>query len=280
MKIFGITVTLLLLFVSLTAATYAWFTSNRIVNTDRVSSRSGSETLTLQVSQTGGNNFRGSEEAAIVQVNKTVRTELLPVSTADLKTFVYNPATLAGKASEFQVVKNENYYYHGRVYLMAKAEGQPEGSRMALYFDQTEKSGGSLVTSQKGLLLNAARMGLTFDGKTPLIFRLSNKTNSKNNQVRNTVLNGKTLGDNKVLSGTGGTIRQANDPAVSISDYSISMNNGSTALPDKPLLYMELNRVYTVDIYFYLEGCDPDCSDSVKLNGADLHLSFFGILTE
>jgi hypothetical protein len=44
-------------------------------------------------------------------------------------------------------------------------------------------------------------------------------------------------------------------------------------------MYLELNQIYAVDIYFYLEGCDPDCSDSVSLDGADLHLAFYGVLT-
>ena len=44
------------------------------------------------------------------------------------------------------------------------------------------------------------------------------------------------------------------------------------------LLEMELNRIYTVDVYFYLEGCDPDCSDSVSDQEADIHLAFYGVI--
>lgn len=37
---------------------------------------------------------------------------------------------------------------------------------------------------------------------------------------------------------------------------------------------MDLNQIYPVDIYFYLEGCDPDCSDDLSFDIADLHLAF------
>lgn len=41
---------------------------------------------------------------------------------------------------------------------------------------------------------------------------------------------------------------------------------------------MELNRIYTVDVYFYLEGCDPDCSDGLSYQTADIHLAFYGVI--
>ena len=48
----------------------------------------------------------------------------------------------------------------------------------------------------------------------------------------------------------------------------------------KSLVTMNLNQIYEVDIYFYMEGCDPDCSDVAQLDALDFHLSFYGILTE
>lgn len=280
LRIWGSIVTMLLLLISLTAATYAWFSSNRVVNTDRVSTRSGSEQLELQVSRTGGTGFQGSQESPIVQVNRTELTRLMPVSTADLQTFVYNPATSDGEASRFLTVSNEEYYYHGRVYLRAVGEGMPEGNRMALYLDQGQETGGSLASAESGLLLNAARLGLVPENGTSVIFYLSDRQNSGSDRVQNTVLDGRKLADGKVLNGTGGTIREANDPAVSLSDYTIQRNGQNVTLPERPLAYLELNRIYSLDIYFYLEGCDPDCSDSVSFDGADLHLAFYGVLAE
>lgn len=173
-KAWGSLVTMFLILVSLTAATYAWFSSNRVVDTDRVQTRSGTASL------------------------------------------------------------------------------------------------------------NAARLGLIFgdQGTSRVIFYLSESSNDQSSQVRNTYLNGTKLGDQQVLDGSSGTVRQANDPSVSMDTYTIEMNGENTVLPEKPLLYMELNQIYPVDIYFYLEGCDPDCSDSISYHSVDLHLAFYGVLTE
>lgn len=279
-KIWGASVTILFLMLSLTAATYAWFTVNRVVSTDRVNARSGNEELELQVSTSGGSGFRGSEEAAIVQINRTDRTMLKPVSTADLKTFLYNPSTINGNASRFRQVSGEEYYYHGRVYLRAQAQGQTSGTRMALYLDQSSDAGGNLAVAGSGQLLNAARLGLLFDNSNPVIFSLSSKANAASDQVRNTVIGGTKIGDNMVLTGTGGNVRQTKDPAVGVETYAVKMNGEDIVLPDRPLLYMEPGRIYTLDIYFYLEGCDPDCSNAISYDGADIHLAFYGVLDE
>ena len=281
-KAWGSLVTMFVILLSLTAATYAWFSSNRVVDTDRVQTRSGTASLELKVSSQGGSAFQGSEEAAIVQVNETSLTSLMPVSTSDLKTFVYNPSTVDGLASGFEIVEDEKYYYHGRVYLRAEAEGQPTGSTMALYLDQSDAAGGKLAQVSSGQLLNAARLGLTFgeQGTDKVIFYLSDASNGQSEQARNTSLNGTLLEDGQVLDGSSGTVRQTEDPSVDLDTYTIEMNGENTVLPEKPLLYMELNQIYPVDIYFYLEGCDPDCSDSISYDGVDLHLAFYGVLTD
>lgn len=264
----------------LSVATYAWFTTNKTVSTDKASARSGTDTLKLLVSGTGGNDFKGSEETDIVQVNAASRTQLMPVSTADLGTFVYNPVSQGDMAESFQKVENEKYYYHGRIYLRAEAEGKPAGARMALYLDEAEEAGGALVSASAGSLLNAARLGLSFDGGHQVIFYLSDKHNASSEQARNTRLNGKLLEDGQVLQLSGGQVKGVKDPAIPLSDRRILIDDTSIKLPDEPLLYMELNRTYQADIYFYIEGCDPDCSDSISYDGADLHLAFYGILEE
>jgi hypothetical protein len=271
-------ITALALLVAGTAATYAWFTANRTVSTNSVSGRSGTDSVELEISQSGGSSFRAEDEAAMVQVNRTAAEYLLPVSTADLQNFVYAPSTQDGMAAHFQLVEDENYYYHGRVYIRATAEGKTSGT-MALYLDQDTASGGVLAQAQDGELLNAARLGLTFDDGDSVIFRLSQDTNATTDQTRNTLLGDAVLGDNQVLRYVGGTVTAVSDPAVDLSDYAITIEDSVASLPDQPLFYLELNQIYTVDIYFYLEGCDPDCSDSISLDGADLHLAFYGILT-
>ena len=45
-------------------------------------------------------------------------------------------------------------------------------------------------------------------------------------------------------------------------------------------MVLDLNHEYVVDIYVYLEGCDPDCTNILSLENFDFHLGFYGVLTE
>lgn len=274
---FGITTLFAVL--ALTLATLAWFTSNRAVQTNTATARTGDETLELQISSSGGNDFQSIETAPITQVNQTDSGTLMPVSTADLRSFVYAPFTGGGKASSFSLVQDEANYYHGRVYLRAQGEGWPSGSRLNLYLDQSD---GLLGESADGYLLNASRLGLVFgeDTSSPIILRLSESENPESAQVYNTEVDGKILGKNQVLGYNNDSVYAAADPSVPVSDYTISFTDSQINLPEKTLLSMELGRIYAVDVYFYLEGCDPDCSESVQLGEADIHLAFYGVLDQ
>ena len=174
-------------------ATYAWFTSNQRVNTSRIETRTGDENVQLQVSSTGGADFRGGDEAAIAQVNATDAEYLMPVSTADLKTFfvpvAYNDD---GQPSDYAVLEKEENYYHGRVYLRATGTDAVAGRRMALYLDQSAAAGGVLARKDEdgSYLLNAARLGLALQGGDSVIFYLSDVTNAAADRERNTVLDG------------------------------------------------------------------------------------------
>lgn len=277
---FFVVITTVACFLALTAATYAWFTSNDTVSTSRVEGRTGTADVSLQISSRGGDQFRGSDSAELVQINSADTNELLPVTTADLKSFLYNPMTMEGNATRFLPVEGEAGYYHGRIYLRAVAQGQLPGNKLALYLDESASAGGVLTQKDEGLLKNASRLGLTFgEGQqSPVIFYLSEENNASQDQVRNTVLNGVTVADGNVLTEQNGVVTAVKDPAVSLKDYTINTDAASAGFPPKTLFVMELNRIYPVDVYFYLEGCDPDCSDSVSYDALDLHLAFFGVL--
>ena len=269
-----LSVTMLAAVLSLAAATYAWFTSNRAVGTSTATARTGEETLTLQLSSSGGSAFRDMQTAAITQVNRTSATKLLPVSTSDLVNFVCAPSTVADQAVHFEKVENEAYYYHGRIYLRASGEGFSGSQVMNLYLDQSE---GLLGKNVDGRLLNAARLGLVFDGDTanPIILRLSEASNPSGMQSNNTVVNGTKLNGSQVLRYRKGSVSAVGDPSVPVADYAMDASSG---LPSRTLLSMQIRKIYSLDIYFYLEGCDPDCTDSVSFHTADLQLSFYGVL--
>ena len=269
-----LSVTMLAAVLSLAAATYAWFTSNRAVGTSTATARTGEETLTLQLSSSGGSAFRDMQTAAITQVNRTSAEKLLPVSTADLVSFVRAPSTVADQAVHFEKVENEAYYYHGRIYLRAFGEGFSGSQVMNLYLDQSERL---LEKNVDGRLLNAARLGLVFDGDTanPIILRLSEASNPSDMRSNNTVVNGTKLNGSQVLRYRNGSVSAVRDPSVPVADYAMDASPG---LPSHTLLSMQIGKIYSLDIYFYLEGCDPDCTDSVSFHTADLQLSFYGVL--
>lgn len=269
-----LSVTMLAAVLSLAAATYAWFTSNRAVGTSTATARTGEETLTLQLSSSGGSAFRDMQTAAITQVNRTSAAKLLPVSTSDLVNFVCAPSTVADQAVHFEKVENEAYYYHGRIYLRAFGEGLSGSQVMNLYLDQSERLLGKNVD---GRLLNAARLGLVFDGDTakPIILRLSESSNPSDMRSNNTVVNGTKLNGSQVLRYRNGSVSAVHDPSVPVADYAM---DASLGLPSHTLLSMQIGKIYSLDIYFYLEGCDPDCTDSVSFHTADLQLSFYGVL--
>ena len=99
-------------------------------------------------------------------------------------------------------------------------------------------------------------------------------------QVYNTVIDGRTLGKDQVLSWKGTGVSPTADPSVPVTDYTAAFTSDGLDLPEQPLFTMELGGIYPLDVYFYLEGCDPDCSDSVSYDGADIHLAFYGVLSE
>ncbi len=264
---------------SLTAVTAAWFTNNAKVNTSRAVSRTAVQSVELQVSSKGGDDFSGGREADIVQVNSAEMTRLMPVSTADLATFVQPPATVDGYAVSFQRVEDERDYYHGRVYLRATADAAESGRKLAVYLDEGAGSGGALAVggAAGSRLLHAARLGLVFDGKqeSAVIFRLSEDKNAEGDRTLNTKLDGAVLEEGSVLTWTGTAAKAVADPAVLTKDRAVGADG---TVPEKPLLEMELGRVYQVDVYFYLEGCDPDCTESIAFDDGYLHLAFYGVL--
>ena len=268
-------ITTIAAFLSFTAATYAWFTSNQAVSTTRASARTGEESLELQISS-DGTTFSNVSSVAIAQVNQTSLTNLLPVSTADLTNFVYAPSTISDMAINFEPVENESYYYHGRIYLRALAQGLSSDTKLSLYLDQTD---GVLGKDVNGTLLNASRLGLVFnnDYSSSVILRLTESQNASGQQIFNTVVGGVTLGAGQVLSWNGSGVSAVADPSVPIADYTVTFGASDMSVPARPLCVMNLNQVYPVDVYFYLEGCDPDCSDAITHNEADLYLAFYGI---
>ena len=270
---------------ALTAATYAWFSSNREVETETVTARTGSVQLELQISK--DNPFSPGQNNEVTL--KEREHPLMPVSTYDLKNFVFCPYTDKNdNASTFQVVPEvpdeRNYYYHDTVYLRAVGSGVPEGTRMTLYLDTPKDSqtGAAIpvVRAPDGSeLLKAARLGLIINEGSPVFFNLSGQEDEESG---NTEFNGTILESGYALGFD--AEKDAFDTRKveldTLDQYQISENG----IPTKSLITMELDQVYRVDIFFYLEGCDPDCVSadinnhkSVSEHEAYLNLAFIGL---
>ena len=78
-----------------------------------------------------------------------------------------------------------------------------------------------------------------------------------------------------VIDGSGASVAAVPDPSVPVPSRAIDDNSAL----GMPLGYLAIGRIYALDVYFYLEGCDPDCVDSISFDGSDLHLAFYGVLS-
>ena len=270
---------LVLIALTLTTATFAWFTANRKVETDKVTAKSGSADVTLEISRTrspfspgAGKDDSGNDISQVALKTPEAEDVLMPVSTADLNHFWSSPTFDGnGQTTGFVLDETEEYYYHDTVYLRATSQNAA-GSAFLLYLsNDAEKY--PIVRSEDGKLLTAARLGLVFEGQSPRIVRLSDVDSGSGT----TYLNGNLLSKGEVLGYSGGEPTATADPSESLSALRFdAANPGKT-----PLLTMELNTIYQVDIYFYLEGCDPDClNETVGLTDAYLSLAFFGLLRQ
>lgn len=266
----------LLAFASLSTATYAWFTrANREVFTSKANGVTASAEVKLLLSTSQDFSAKKSE-TAIAQVNGFSAEKLMPVSTDDLVHFVTSFAIDGGNAQNFKLVSNEENYYHGRIYLKAEGATELEDQKMKLYWN-AGKGGGEPLSNMTGELQCAARLGLAFRGEDMNQTRiLSLSTANIAGSKMNTSVDGVEQSGGIVLHGAAdGSVRAVTDPSRLWSDFAV---HDGQQLPATPLCTLSLNKVYSLDIYFYLEGCDPDCLNDISMNGADLTLWFYGQL--
>lgn len=243
------------------AATYAWFSVNEQVETSRITAETGKQDLELQISRT---NFNPAPNQQVEL--KAPTNVLLPVSTADLNTFVYNPITNGDIADRF-LPAAETLYYHDTVYLRAKGTEVSKDIQLELYLDDKV----NIAQNISGELLTAARLGLRLmdEASGSSTFRILSLSD-ENEGNGNTRLDGVDIAPGNVITLRGDTPVAVPDPAIPIA--SVMAQAART-----PIATMEQDKVYRVDIYFYIEGCDPDCTDEkVGLDRAALQLGFYG----
>lgn len=264
---------LVLLLGTMAGATLAWFTvANQAVDTSTVSARTGSG---LKLELSSREDFANAgEEAAIVQINGTNAMELLPVSTDDLLNFSYCFATNNGMASGFRRVEDEGRYFHGRVYLRASAEDIDRNTDIDIFLDGRDEEN-PMFSNVDGMLLNAARLGLQVRENAPVILQTS-KTGNGAGATMNTQVNGVVQQEGIVLhcDAEEKTISAVKDPSLLWEDCMMTQ----TTWPERALFTVKVNTIYALDIYFYLEGCDPDCTNIISAKQADIQLRLFAVI--
>jgi len=254
-------------------ATYAWFTNNSKVETNTASGKSGVSNMALLIGSDEGNLVDTKyHEVEIPKVNESADiSKMLPVSSADLETFMYCPATQGGKATKFIKDADEKRLFHGRIYMKMEGDNLSENDTYNIYLDTADSRGGSIAVEDSGHFLSASRLGLKVGENDPVIIKFEDGDAKSED---NTSVGGKDLGSGYVIDPSGNPV---SDPSNELSLYTLNSSESTITFPEKVLAKIVGNAVVPVDVYFYLEGCDSNCIDDIQKNEAKFHLAFYAV---
>lgn len=260
----------LLLLISLSAATLAWFTNSSDTNVLPMEGKIGSSGGSLLISSSPDGEFSLSCDL-IVPNDMTV---LAPISTANLTNFF-----IAGDQSPDDRIVSflpgndlvDRRTLHGHVFLKA-VFGDAD-----VYFDPENLDFGSDIQA-----LAAMRLGLRIrleDGTaTDYLLKLDKVKDTNAASVKETIA--PEYYGMVVASVSGKNFTMVKDPSVSITDYYAVMEEETLAAGEKCLCTVAGDTVADVEYWLYLEGCDNNCFNDVQLRNVALQLAFFGDMVE
>ena len=266
---------------TLGAATYAWFTSNMKVNTNSVSVHSDTSKLLLELGDASRGSWSQQGDVSLVS-NASGTVTLYPVSTFDLNGFAACAQNnSAGDASVFEQAKdNGSAYYHGWIDLRPTITGMGASKvkgKVSLYLAESLVPQGTDAE-----LLRAARVGIKISSGNQVlatnIFELDSSDGGHRGEHPATApaglagyTDGMLLGWQNGQLACGADVKQ--DPAAFTLDAS------ETAVrPQNALAMLALGQAYRLDIYYYIEGTDPDSADYLHQDPGTLHLALFATL--
>nr|AIF26501.1 hypothetical protein [uncultured bacterium fosmid pJB39A3] len=197
--------------------------------------------------------------------------DLHAVSTSDLNKFWYCANMRNGIASTFQEDSGENNIYHGRVFVEMAGDQLTSEDKFKLYIDTSDATGGSIVGDDTGHLLSAARVGLKVEDAEPIIIHFEDGDAKSD---INTKVDGQLVEAGQVIGPNGQTVT---DPSEELDEYQLDSSEDPIAVPNKSIATLTANEPVQIDVYFYLEGCDPNCIEDIETNEAKLHLAFYAI---
>ena len=266
---------------TLGAATYAWFTSNMKVNTNSVSVHSDTSKLVLELGDASRGSWSQQGDVSLASTANGAVT-LYPVSTFDLNGFaVCAQNNTAGDAAVFEQAKDDgSAFYHGWIDLRPTITGTGASKvkgKVSLYLAE------SLVPQDADAeLLRAARVGIKISSGGQVlatnIFELDSSDSGHRGEHPTTApaglagyADGMLLGWQNGQLACGADVKQ--DPAAFTLDTS-----ETAARPQSSLATLALGQTYRLDIYYYIEGTDPDSADYLHQDPGTLHLALFATL--
>ena len=262
---------IILLFVTLTTATYAWFTISATTNVEPMSSAVSEGDVNLLIAARKDGSF---DIQCSLQLTGSPEY-LAPVSTADLDKFYEATAqTREGISVLYRDVtaQTDKKLLHGTVYLRSEYRDCDVYLRRA-----------GLDFGNNGQILSALRLGMKITsqgGTRTLIFRLDELGNTQNAASAVTVSSKGTVVSAVNDTGKATLVK---DPAVSLADYLAvenTENDGHPAAGRQALMHLNVDEVATVEFWLYMEGCDENCINAAQQKDTGIQLSFAGVPRE
>lgn len=261
------------------AATYAWFTNNMKVNTNSVTVHSDTSELALELGNASTGSWSSSGDAALSTSSPNDLT-LYPVSTFDLNGFaecVQNNS--AGEATSFEQAADGEHFYHGWIDMRASVTGSGASKvtgKVNLYLDGSLSPNGADAT-----LLRAARVGIKVSSGGQVlatdIFELDGSDGGHRSEHPATVPGLAGYTDGMLLGWQNGALACGADTKQDPGSYTIDTSE-SAARPQNALVTMTLGQTYRLDVYYYIEGTDPDSADYLYQSAGTLNLGLFATL--
>lgn len=260
---------LLLLLVIATGATYAWFTLSGITSTNvtPMGGTVGSGDTVLLISNAQGGPFDKTCELRLAANPDTLR----PVSTADLEHFYRVTAqnkegiAMLYESADRQIDQSVLY---GTVYLQCK------NAPCDVYFNRE-----GLKLGNDPQALAAMRLGLKITSKSgteTFLFKLDDLGSTGSARSVKTIPRNQAVVSS--ISG-GGAANYVDDPAKELSGYMAQAGEHENEYNPgaNKLVSLQTDEIATVSYWLYLEGCDEQCSNAVQNKSSELQLAFAGV---
>ncbi len=251
---------MLLLAVSLTSATYAWFTFVSSTKITPMYGKVSGDGVNLLIS----NNPNGPFDKTCALILTYDTQEITPVTTADLTNFFLpRLQDKDGIPRAYSRIEDrvDTYLLHGTVYIKAEESG------CFVYLADGLMDFGSdiqaIASMRLGLSIRSAQ-----GGTQNIIFRLDDFADTTPALSRRTVEESGT-----VYNGLG----MVADPARDLAAYMAYGDEDNLRGGGQPLFWINANEVVPVEFWLYLEGCDDNCYNPVQTRDIALSLGFGGV---